>query len=77
MATRRNSAAERVLREAGYSVQAGDDKLILTDSRAIAHPETVAKLLVDAGLPLVHLQVEEKDLEAYFLKRTGADGGRP
>jgi ABC-2 type transport system ATP-binding protein len=50
--------------------------LRLTDARAIAHPEEVARRLVGAGIDLTRLGVEEEDLESQFLRLVGrAPGG--
>lgn len=64
-------AAQRALAQAGYAVQAGEDKLILTEARAVDAPEQVATLLVQAGAPPTRLAVEQEELEAHFLRLTG------
>lgn len=62
-------SACHVLMNGGYQVkQAGDGLLEITDERAVQKPETVAKLLADAHLPLSLLKVEEEKLESFFLK---------
>lgn len=65
-------AAQRALREAGYAVEARDQMLILSEARAIHAPEEVATILVRAGAPPRRLAVQQEDLEAYFLRLTGA-----
>lgn len=40
----------------------------------IEQPEQVAEKLVQAGLPPVHLMVEEENLEDYFLRLIGLEG---
>jgi ABC-2 type transport system ATP-binding protein len=53
----------------GYSVNLSKDgNLEVTDEGAINHPEKVASILVQAGLPPTLLKVEEEDLESYFLR---------
>ena len=42
---------------------------------AIKHPEVIASQLVKAGVPPTQLLVEEEDLEQYFLRMVGIDGG--
>ncbi|HUZ02754.1 MAG TPA: ABC transporter ATP-binding protein [Thermomicrobiaceae bacterium] len=71
---RDRDAARAVLLGAGYAVDptpAGP--LILTDARAVACPEAVARLLVIADLPPRHLSVEQEDLERHFLHLVGED----
>jgi ABC-2 type transport system ATP-binding protein len=46
--------------------------LRLSDANAIAHPEEVARRLVEQGIDLTRLSVEEEDLESQFLRLVGA-----
>jgi len=69
--TRDLAAAQRVLNDAGYAVNANEDKLSISDRRAIDAPEEVATLLVNAGTPPIRLAVEQENLEDYFLRLTG------
>jgi ABC-2 type transport system ATP-binding protein len=46
--------------------------LRLSDAHAIAHPEEVARRLVEQGVDLTRLSVEEEDLESQFLRLVGA-----
>jgi ABC-2 type transport system ATP-binding protein len=46
--------------------------LRLSDAHAVAHPEEVARRLVEQGIDLTHLSVEEEDLESQFLRLVGA-----
>jgi len=73
----RDTEAARIkLKEAGYRVESGDDGAMrLTDDNAIARPDNVAKLLVQANLPPTLLKVQEEELEAYFLRTIGREGG--
>jgi ABC-2 type transport system ATP-binding protein len=67
----RNAAQERLIRE-GYTVDASKEgALEITNEGAIAHPEQVATILVQAGLPPTLLRVDEEDLESYFLRAIG------
>jgi ABC-2 type transport system ATP-binding protein len=69
-------AARAALTRAGFAVGDGaDGGLAVTDARAVAGPDAVARLLVEAGAPPTRLSVEQEDLEAYFLRLVGAGRG--
>lgn len=71
----RDGILER-LNQSGYKFAANRDGIPeTTDEKALAHPEEIAVLLVKVGLPPSRLQVMEEDLETYFLRMTGPDGG--
>ncbi|HCX04527.1 MAG TPA: bacitracin ABC transporter ATP-binding protein [Clostridiales bacterium] len=58
----------------GYSVNLSrDGNLEVTDEEAINHPEDIANILVNAGVPPTLLKVEEEDLESYFLRIIGGN----
>jgi ABC-2 type transport system ATP-binding protein len=58
----------------GYSVNLSQDgNLEVMDEKAINHPEHIATILVQAGLPPTLLKVEEEDLESYFLRIIGVN----
>jgi len=62
-------AAKSKLINHGYLVSLSKDgNLEVTEHDAINHPEKVASILVQAGLPPTLLKVEEEDLESYFLR---------
>ncbi|HEX9036137.1 MAG TPA: ABC transporter ATP-binding protein [Ktedonobacterales bacterium] len=71
--------ARETLAAAGFLVdsRAGDSAngmagaLRLRDAEAIAHPEDIARRLVEAGTALTRLSVEEEDLESQFLRLVG------
>lgn len=66
-------AARVALTDKGYLTREVNEGLLeLADEKAVRHPEFVARLLADAGLPLSMLKVEEEELESYFLKTIGA-----
>ncbi len=66
-------AARSALANSGYLAHEVKEGLLeLADERAVRHPEFVARLLADAGLPLSMLKVEEEELESYFLKTIAA-----
>ncbi len=65
-------AARDALVRGGYGVQESVESLELVEAQAIAAPERIAEVLVAAGSPPTYLAVEQEDLEAYFLRLTGA-----
>jgi ABC-2 type transport system ATP-binding protein len=68
-------AARLALTGAGYPAQIASDGLIeLKNPASIDHPDGVASLLVQAGVPPTRLVVEEEELEQYFLRLIGMDG---
>jgi ABC-2 type transport system ATP-binding protein len=82
---RDRAGARATLSAAGFVVQrcGGDEPsenkshetagaLCLSDAHAIAHPEEVARRLVEQGYDLTRLSVEEEDLESQFLRLVGA-----
>jgi ABC-2 type transport system ATP-binding protein len=46
--------------------------IMIDDAHAIAYPDEIARLLVDAGTPPTRLAVEQEDLEQHFLRLTSA-----
>ena len=77
---RDRAGARAALNAAGLVVEsyAGDESirmdgaLRLSDAHAIAHPEEVARRLVEQGIDLTCLSVEEEELESQFLRLVGA-----
>lgn len=64
-----NVKAGAVLANAGHTVKAGEDgRLELCGNHAIAHPEEIARILVQNDCPPTQLKVEAEDLESYFLR---------
>jgi ABC-2 type transport system ATP-binding protein len=69
-------AARRVLAAAGKPAEILHDGTIeLKDASSVEHPEDVNSLLVRAGDSPTRLVVEEEELEQYFLRLVGMDGG--
>lgn len=69
-------AARSVLLGAGFSADMGPDGTIeVRDAAAIERPDEIATRLVQAGHAPTLLEVEEEDLEHYFLRLVGMDGG--
>jgi len=68
--------AHQVLEKAGYSAEIlPDGQLELRTLSAVEHPEEVNSLLVKSGNVPTQLMVEEEELEHYFLRLVGMDGG--
>lgn len=74
--TRDTEAARLALNNANRPAEIiQDGTLELKDASAIDHPDDIASLLVKAGVPPTHLLVEEEELEHYFLRLVGMNGG--
>jgi ABC-2 type transport system ATP-binding protein len=74
---RNTEAAQRSLAAIGKPAEVlPDGALELKDGGSIACPDEIASLLVAAGTPPLQLLVEEEELEAYFLRLVGMDGGQ-
>jgi len=74
--TRDCQAARSVLLSGGFSAEITSDGMIeVKDNAAIEHPEDVATRLVNAGHAPTMLDVEREDIEHYFLRLVGTDGG--
>ncbi len=70
-------AAQRALLAAGQPAEIQDDGSIeLKNASAIERPDDINALLVNAGTPPTQLLIEEEELEQYFLRLVGMDGGR-
>jgi ABC-2 type transport system ATP-binding protein len=66
-------AAQRALAQAGFEAVAQDGSLILSQPAALAEPDRVATILVQAGAPPTRLAIQQEDLEAHFLRLTGGE----
>jgi ABC-2 type transport system ATP-binding protein len=69
--TRNLGAAQSCLQGAGYQLSLEHEAILIEDSRAIEHPDEIAELLVNAGVPPTRLAVEQQNLEDHFLQITG------
>lgn len=65
-------AAQLSLRNAGYPFALRDSTILIDDAHAIACPDDIARILVNAGTPPTRLSVEQEDLEQHFLRLTSA-----
>ena len=54
-----------------------DGAIQVRSAAAFEHPDDINSLLVKAGAPPIHLLVEEEELEQYFLRLVGMEGGQP
>jgi ABC-2 type transport system ATP-binding protein len=69
-------SARRVLAAAGQPAEIlQDGTLELTSASSVEHPDDINCLLVKAGTPPTQLMVEEEELEQYFLRLVGMEGG--
>ena len=70
-------AAHRVLMAADQpAVILQDGAIELKNASSIERPDEINRLLVNAGISLIQLMVEEEELEQYFLRLVGMDGGQ-
>jgi ABC-2 type transport system ATP-binding protein len=63
-------AAQICLHSAGYKYVVKDEVIILDNPHAIAHPDDIAHILVNAGTPPTHLAVVQQNLEEHFMQLT-------
>jgi len=69
-------AAHRTLIHAGHPAEIlPGGSISLNNLLAVNHPEEINQLLVNSGILPTHLVVEEEDLEQYFLRLVGMEGG--
>jgi len=69
-------SAHRALIAAGQPAEILQDGTIeLKNASSVEHPDDINRLLVNAGTPPTQLMVEEEELEQYFLRLVGMDGG--
>ncbi len=74
--TRDFESARRTLAAAGQPTRILQDGTIELDSEvSVERPEEINRLLVEAGTPPTQLMVEKEELEHYFLRLVGMDGG--
>jgi ABC-2 type transport system ATP-binding protein len=69
--TRDLRVAKSCLQREGLIFTMNNETIIIHDSHAIDHPDDVARLLVNAGMPPTRLAVEQQNLEEHFLQLTG------
>jgi ABC-2 type transport system ATP-binding protein len=71
-------AARHVLTAAGQPVEILQDGTIeVRSASSVDRPDDINRRLVEAGVPPTQLIVEEEELERYFLRLIGMEGGRP
>lgn len=69
-----SEAGYRIIEESGVNLEQ-DGFLQLKEKVVVENPERIATLLVNAGYPPTLLKVEKEDLESYFLRTIGEEGG--
>jgi ABC-2 type transport system ATP-binding protein len=68
-------AAQAVLVNAGFAAEITSAGIVeVNDAGAVQRPDDIATLLVNAGHPPTMLDVEQEDLEHYFLRLVGLEG---
>jgi ABC-2 type transport system ATP-binding protein len=73
---RDSEAALRALIAAGQPAEMLPEGTIqLKNASSIERPDDINRLLVEAGTPPTQLMVEEEELEQYFLRLVGMEGG--
>jgi ABC-2 type transport system ATP-binding protein len=73
---RETEPAQRALIAAGQPAEIlPDGSIELISAAAVEHPDEMNSLLVEAGTPPTQLVVEEEELEQYFLRLVGMQGG--
>jgi len=73
---RDTEAAHQALVTAGQPAEILPDGTIeLRNAPSVEHPDDINCLLVNAGTPPIQLAVEEEELEQYFLRLVGMNGG--
>lgn len=74
--TLNNAAARTALAAAGFAAEmTRDGALEITEGAALEHPDMIATRLVNAGCAPTMLNVEQQDLEQYFMQLVGMDQG--
>jgi ABC-2 type transport system ATP-binding protein len=69
-------SSQQVLVNAGFSAEVlVEGQLELKQVGAVEHPDEINRLLVNSGNVPTQLMVEEEELEHYFLRLVGMDGG--
>jgi len=70
------AAAHTALVAAGQPAETlQDGTIVLKSILSVERPDDINRILVKAGIPPTHLVVEEEELEQYFLRLVGMDGG--
>jgi len=63
--------AKQAILQAGYlRTKIMDHSIMIDESKAVEAPDEVARIMVNAGTPPMHLAVEQENLEEYFLRLT-------
>lgn len=69
-------SAYNTITQKGYkNCKLRDNTIYIDDNEAIEKPDEIASVLVNAGFPPTLLQVEEENLESFFLRTIEMNGG--
>ncbi|MBN1536395.1 MAG: ABC transporter ATP-binding protein [Anaerolineales bacterium] len=75
--TRDIQTAQSILLEAGHDIEVLQNRIIaVKNGYSFEHSDDIASLLVQGGAPPTELILEEEDLEQYFLRLIGVNGGQ-
>jgi ABC-2 type transport system ATP-binding protein len=70
------AGAAETLKKYGYVLSVSDEGILeVSGTEAISNPDKVATILVNSGCPPTLLNVEEEDLETFFLRMIRMKGG--
>ncbi len=70
------ASASEILTRYGYKISAEDEGVLeITGKEAVSSPDRVATLMVSSGCPPTLLNIEEEDLETFFLRIIKTKGG--
>jgi ABC-2 type transport system ATP-binding protein len=72
--TNEDECAVQYLNKEKYNAVIVNEKIEITDIRAIEKPEEISKLLAEKGLPAKQVYLFTEDLEHYFLRAVGGSG---
>lgn len=63
--------AHSLLTRANYSATLNGNSILISDIRALEAPDEIARLLVNADTPPIHLAIKQQNLEEHFMQLTG------
>lgn len=76
--TKDERKAHAILSNSGYAIHStSNNGFALPDDHAVKHPDYIARLLAHHEVPLTMVNIEEENLEHYFLNVIGAQEEKP
>lgn len=76
--TKDDGKAQAILSDSGYAIHStSNNGFAIPDDHAVKHPEHIARLLAQHEVPLTMLNIEEENLEHYFLNVIGVKEEKP